>query len=325
MALPTIDENSTKFPYQRRHSWPLTEQLSQNSSDKQSNSCRLTANQRRILHDFRRLSQVVQSIPKQDSFRTTYQLVINTIVILVKFLMKWIMIFVNYIWNIICMDYAAVSERADLEGNSAMDSSLASSLKRIRFENYRIRLGDDLYGNIVRMPWSYIFTTIAIAYLAVGILFTFAYVVADLIDLDLSFTFWYWLVFSLSTTTCLGSDSLNSEQVHLVILLIANIQAFISQLMLAFVTGIVFARFSRGRSQINFANKLTINKVNGVDCLQGRLTPYRPRFGVLDCNIKLFVARPYTTREGEQGVRTMYVVVIIVHIHFTNSSNVLCI
>ncbi|RDD45607.1 ATP-sensitive inward rectifier potassium channel 10 [Trichoplax sp. H2] len=307
MVLDAISENQTESTFQRRNSWPLIEVQQQDNYNQEGNLCRLTTKQRRILRDFRRLSQAVVSIPKKDSLKKSYQSIHYVAARVGGIAKKCIGFLFQYVWDIVSADYAYISERADLEGSSAMDSSLANLLKNVRYENYQLRLGDDLYGNIVRMPWSYIFSLIAAAYLAVSIIFTFAYFVADILDLDLSSSIWQWFVYSLSTTTCLGSDSLDSDRVHLFILLIANSQAFVSQLLLAFVTGIVFARFSRGRSQIRFADKLTINPVNGIDCLQGRLTPCRPRFGVIDCNLRLFVSRPYQSKEGEHGVRTKQV------------------
>ncbi|EDV27780.1 uncharacterized protein TRIADDRAFT_53815 [Trichoplax adhaerens] len=268
-------------------------------------------NQHRFGRHYRRVSVAMSRISERDSIQNSLRAIRNMISAIYQFIKKWVMVIIQHAWDIICLNYATMSERADLEGRSAMDSFLIKILKNVRYQNYQIRLADDLYGNIIRMPWSYIFGLIAMMYLFISVLFTFTYVAVDSLDLHLGYSFWHWFVFSLSTTTCLGLSNLDADQVHIGILLIANFQAFISQLLLAFITGIVFARFSRRRSQIRFAEKLIINQMDGIDCIQGRLTPHRPRFGIFDCNIRLYLNQPYVTKEGECGLRTIEVPLLI--------------
>ncbi|EDV27781.1 uncharacterized protein TRIADDRAFT_53816 [Trichoplax adhaerens] len=301
MEVPDFQINDTPRTPKRRHSWPAISHRCCNLAC-QGHHHSISMHPRRLI---RHLSHIVSntSISHSPLLRATLQSFLLAMLATSQFIKKWSIIIIQYAWKQICLNYAAVSERADLEGSSAIDDKFAEQLKNVHFRNYQIRLDNDLFGNLVRMPWSYIFGLFAVAYLTISIVFTITYTVADIIDFDLSYTFWYWLVFSLSITTCLGSENLDPNRAHLLLILISNLQAFISQILLAFVTGIVFARFSRRRCQIQFADKLIINSVDGVDCLQGRLTPIRARYGIFDCHIKLYLTRGYRTKEGEHGIR----------------------
>ncbi|EDV27783.1 uncharacterized protein TRIADDRAFT_53818 [Trichoplax adhaerens] len=300
MAFQNAQDIKNAAIQERRHSWPHQPRMMYpNFSSKNSSRFNSLSYLRRL---FRRISRVIADTLMQPNLLC---MTVNAIPWMIQSLYRWIkkcIIFLSlYLWDCVCLNYIRASERADLDGTSAMDDSLANRLKNVHFQNYQIRLDYDLYGNIVRMPWSYIFSLFAMIYLVTSIIFTFAYVCADLIDFELGYSCWHWLVFSLSTTTCLGSDSLDPDQAHLLLVLLANLQAFISQLLLASVTGIVFARFSRRRRQIQFADKLIINRINGVSYLQGRFTPIRPRYGVFNCIIQLYLTRSYHTEEGENG------------------------
>ena len=302
MAIPDFQINGrTLHPHWRRRSWPSKSYGNYHCLNDDDNGY-ISIYPRRII---RRLSHIVvnTSISPSSSLRATLQSITLAMIATGQRIKKWIIIIFQYAWRQICLNYATVSERADREGSSAIDDKFAEQLKNVRYQNYQICLDSDLFGNLVRMPWSYIFGLFAVAYFTISIIFALTYVVADIIDFDLSYTFWHWLVFSLSITTCLGSETLDPNRAHLLLILIANLQAFISQILLAFVTGIVFARFSRRRCQIQFTDKLIINTVDGVDCLQGRLTPIRARFGIFDCHIKLYLTRSYYTKEGEREVR----------------------
>ncbi|EDV27786.1 uncharacterized protein TRIADDRAFT_53821 [Trichoplax adhaerens] len=290
---------------QRRQTWPSTKRQYGKIHQGSQGQCQLSNQQRQLLRDYRRLSQVVTTISKdKHSFRSLSRDILNGIITLVQIIKEWIIVLARFIWNIICLNYAEIAEQADFGNMSKISSTSVSRMKQIIFKNYQLRLGDDFYGNIIRLPFKYIFTLIGMIYLGVCVVFAITYVLADIIDLELAYSPWYWLVYSLSVTTCLSSESLDISRVHIGILLIANLQAFIAQLLLAFITGIVFARFSRPSRLIQFSDKLTINPVDGIDNIQGKLTTIRPRLAVTDCQLKLFIIRPYQTKEGENGVRT---------------------
>lgn len=286
---------------ERRYSWPCRPILSKNTRINSRSYLPSSAHPRLLL---RRISHAVVNTPllRPNLLTVITQAMLRVTVNVGRWIRAWTIIVLKYLWYHICTYYAYVSERADLEGSSAIDDVLANRLKNVHYLKYKIRLDYDLFGNIVRMPWSYIYASIALVYLAISIIFTFAYIIADVIDLEQSHTCWHWLVYSLSVTTCLGSDTLDSKNTHLLLILLANIQALISQLLLASVTGIVFARFSRRRRQIHFSDKLVINQIDGVPYLQGRFTPIRPRFGIFNANIQVHLAKAYNSKEGESGV-----------------------
>ncbi|EDV27785.1 uncharacterized protein TRIADDRAFT_53820 [Trichoplax adhaerens] len=287
----------------RRQTWPSTKLQSRKNIHGNQGRCQLFKQRRQLLRNFRR--QVVTTLCKNNySPQSFSRSILNAIKALAHIIKEWLILLVRFMWNVICLNYAEIAEQADYGDKTNISSILSRRMKQVTYKNYRLNLGDDLYGNIIRLPFSYMFIVISTIYLGVSVVFAITYFLADVVDLELAYSPWYWLVYSLSVTTCLSSEGLDISRVHIGILLIANLQAFIAQLLLAFVTGIVFARFSRPSRLIQFSEKLIINSIDGTDYIQGRLTTIRPRLIVSDCQIKLFIVRPYQTREGENGVRT---------------------
>ncbi|RDD45603.1 ATP-sensitive inward rectifier potassium channel 10 [Trichoplax sp. H2] len=287
----------------RRQTWPSTKLQSRKNIHGNQGRCQLFKQRRQLLRNFRR--QVVTTLCKNNySPQSFSRSILNAIRALAHIIKEWLILLVRFMWNVICLNYAEIAEQADYGDKTNISSILSRRMKQVTYKNYRLNLGDDLYGNIIRLPFSYMFIVISTIYLGVSVVFAITYFLADVVDLELAYSPWYWLVYSLSVTTCLSSEGLDISRVHIGILLIANLQAFIAQLLLAFVTGIVFARFSRPSRLIQFSEKLIINSIDGTDYIQGRLTTIRPRLIVSDCQIKLFIVRPYQTREGENGVRT---------------------
>ncbi|EDV27784.1 uncharacterized protein TRIADDRAFT_53819 [Trichoplax adhaerens] len=287
----------------RRQTWPSTKRQSRKNIRGNQGRCQLFKQRRQLLLDFSRQTLSTLSIDNYSS-QSFSRSILNAIKALTQIIKEWLILLVRFMWNVICLNYAEIAEQADFDDNTNFSSILSRRMKQVTYKNYRLNLGDDLYGNIIRLPFSYMFILIGTIYLSISIAFATTYILADVVDLELAYSPWYWLVYSLSVTTCLSSEGLDISRVHIGILLIANLQAFIAQLLLAFVTGIVFARFSRPSRLIQFSDKLTINSIDGTDYIQGRLTTIRPRLIVSDCQIKLFIVRPYETKEGENGVRT---------------------
>ena len=309
--MSSIDQYIQNLPPQRRdrrQTWPSMHQRKGNPIKvKAASDCQLLSTPKcQLVHDYNQISHAMTKI-RQENY-SLYQLslsIVPAIKAIIHSSKIWIKILLRFLWNSICLNYADITEQADLEGSTGLDADLFHCARQMRFDNYHIRFEDDINGNIMRMPLRYIIAFISIIYIFISIIFGLTYIIADMIDTQLAYSVWFWMVFSLSTTTCLSSDNLDPNRVHLGLILLANVQAFIAQLLLAFITGIVFSRFARPIRQIEFSNVLAINQTNGAQHIQGRLTPIRPRFAVLDCQLKLFIQRSYRTQEGEHGVRWM--------------------
>lgn len=311
MATVSIDQFNQAYPPQRRdrcQTWPLKQQRRRNPNKVKAPGCCkfLSIPKRQLVCDYHRVSLAVKTIRKENfSLKKLRESILPAIKTFIESIKSWIMIFLRFFWNSISLNYAGIAKQADLEGSTGLDdhSDVFHCARLIRFDNYHIQLEDDISGNIIRMPFRYILAFICVIYIFTTIIFGLTYIIADMIDTQLAYSAWFWFMFSLSTTTCLNSDTLDPNRVHIVIILLANVQAFIAQLFLAFITGIVFSRIARPISQIQFADFLVMNPSDSIQHIQGRLTTIRPRFLVLDCTIKLFIMRRYQTQEGEHGKR----------------------
>ena len=82
---------------------------------------------------------------------------------------------------------------------------------------------------------------------------------------------------------------------------VATAENFTGLLLLAVMTGLVFARFSRPRARIIFAKYPVVTKHNGVTTLIFRMANARSNF-ITEATAKLWVLSPTVTEEGKRLV-----------------------
>jgi inward rectifier potassium channel len=82
---------------------------------------------------------------------------------------------------------------------------------------------------------------------------------------------------------------------------IATAENFTGLLLLAVMTGLVFARFSRPRARILFAKYPVVTKHDGETTLVFRMANARSNF-ITEATAKLWVLRPTVTEEGKRFV-----------------------
>jgi inward rectifier potassium channel len=103
--------------------------------------------------------------------------------------------------------------------------------------------------------------------------------------------------FSVETTSTVGYGDMHPQTIygHLV----ATAENFAGLLLLAMMTGLVFARFSRPRARIIFAKYPVVAKHNGVTTLVFRMANARSNF-ITEANAKLWTLSPTVTQEGKR-------------------------
>jgi inward rectifier potassium channel len=84
--------------------------------------------------------------------------------------------------------------------------------------------------------------------------------------------------------------------------LVATVENFVGLISLAVMTGLVFARFSRPRARLIFANNPVITRHNGQLTMMIRLANARNNF-ISDASAKLWVIRGEQSAEGRRFTR----------------------
>lgn len=151
----------------------------------------------------------------------------------------------------------------------------------------------DLYHAMLRAPWWLDLAAITVTFFLVNVVFTFAYAmtqgVAHASNLrDLFF-------FSVQTMATIGYGQMYPETYPAHVLV--TVQAVLGIFFTAVVTGMVFSKFSVPRAQVQFAQNLVINLLDGVPTLMMRVGNQRGN-DIVEANVRLTLVRTERTKEG---------------------------
>jgi inward rectifier potassium channel len=154
----------------------------------------------------------------------------------------------------------------------------------------------DLYHYLMTVSWSRLFGVIAGFFLLFDFLFGCLYdlvpgSVANLSPPGFAGAFF----FSVETLATVGYGDMHPQSLygHSV----AMVEMFVGLMMLAIVTGIMFARFSRPRARFLFARRAVVRPVNGQRTLMFRVANERQNV-VQEASAKLRMLREEVTLEG---------------------------
>jgi len=172
--------------------------------------------------------------------------------------------------------------------------------RRIIAEGLEQGLWTDFYHNAMTASWPTFFGALAAAFVAVNLFFAFVYAVGDepvanarpgsLSDL---------FFFSVETTSTVGYGDMHPQTLYGHV--VATGENFIGLVMLAVMTGLVFARFSRPRARLIFAKNPVIADHDGTPTLIFRLANARNAF-ISEATAKLWMLRAATNAEGRRFV-----------------------
>jgi inward rectifier potassium channel len=167
-------------------------------------------------------------------------------------------------------------------------------------EGLESNLWTDFYHNAMTVTWPAFFGSLAAIFILYNLLFAEIYNFGEAPIADAkpgSFSDLFF--FSVETTSTVGYGDMHPQTMygHL----IATAENFFGLVSLAVMTGLVFARFSRPRARLIFANNPVIAMHNGAQTLMMRVGNARNNF-ISDASAKLWIIRATNSTEGRRSV-----------------------
>jgi len=175
--------------------------------------------------------------------------------------------------------------------------------RRIIAEGLERNFWTDLYFNAMTISWPAFIAAMAGAFVALNFAFALVYALGEApvanahSVADLFF-------FSVETTSTTGYGDMHPETTYGHI--VATVENFVGVLLLATMTGLVFARISRPRARIIFAKYPVVTEHNGVPTLIFRLANARSNF-ISEATAKVWMIGETVSQEGRRlvGFRPM--------------------
>ena len=161
----------------------------------------------------------------------------------------------------------------------------------------------DIYHSCLSMTWLGFFSGVALAFMMLNVLFASLYMIepegiANLFPRNILGAFF----FSVETLATVGYG--NMHPISVLTHLVATVEMFIGLSGSAILTGLIFARFSKPRARILFANSPVMTVVNGQSTLMIRTANARQNF-IVDATAKLSMLKVERTLEGARFRRVI--------------------
>lgn len=172
--------------------------------------------------------------------------------------------------------------------------------RRIIAEGLQGNFWTDFYHNAMTLTWPAFFGSLAAAFVALNALFAILYELGDApIANARPGSFSDLFFFSVETTSTVGYGDMHPQTLfgHLV----ATAENFVGMVLLAVMTGLVFARFARPRARLIFARNPIVAPHNGVPTLTFRVANARNSF-ISQTTARLWMLGPTETAEGRRLV-----------------------
>ncbi|PXV57353.1 inward rectifier potassium channel [Dyella jiangningensis] len=158
------------------------------------------------------------------------------------------------------------------------------------------RVWDDIYHFALTIRWPTFFGLAATIFVIVNGLFAVLYQLGDhAIANQFPANFAGAFFFSVETLATVGYGDMHPQTVYGHV--VATAEIFMGMLSIALVTGLVFARFSRPRAKIMFANHPVIRFVHGKRTLMIRVANARQN-AIVEASAKLHLLVRETSPEG---------------------------
>ncbi|MBV8472372.1 MAG: potassium transporter [Hyphomicrobiales bacterium] len=172
--------------------------------------------------------------------------------------------------------------------------------RRIIAEGIDAALWSDFYYNAMTVNWATFFGGLAAVFVTLNLVFALVYDLGhDPIANAKPGNLADYFFFSVETTSTVGYGDMHPQTVYAHI--IATCENFIGMVLIAVMTGLSFARFSRPRARLVFARHAVIAPHEGETTLTIRLANARAAF-ISEARAKMWVLRPAVTREGRRYV-----------------------
>jgi inward rectifier potassium channel len=172
--------------------------------------------------------------------------------------------------------------------------------RRIIAEGLERNLWTDLYVNAMTISWPRFVGALAAAFVALNCVFAVIYdlgkaPIANAREGSLADLFF----FSVETTSTVGYGDMHPQTIYGHV--VATAENFTGLLLLAVMTGLVFARFSRPRARIIFAKYPVVTQHNGEPTLIFRMANARSNF-ITEATAKLWMLSSTVSHEGKRMV-----------------------
>lgn len=161
----------------------------------------------------------------------------------------------------------------------------------------------DLYHSLLSTTWAKFFGLVLAFYIILNTIFAVAYFFCGrnaLQGIDYSTELNYLLdcfFFSIQTFATIGYGRINP--MGLVPNLLVAFEALIGLLGLALVTGLLFSRFSKPTTRIDFSKMALVTVMDGVPCLNFRMANRRLN-QIVEARVQVTLIRNESTLEGYQ-------------------------
>jgi inward rectifier potassium channel len=156
---------------------------------------------------------------------------------------------------------------------------------------------DDLYHGLIARPWPSFLLVLVAAFLGVNLVFaTLYYLAPGCFSGTEAHSFERSFYFSVQTLATIGYGNMApiTRYGHIVV----TVEALVGLVTSAFLTGLIFAKFSRPTARVLFSNKITVAPRNGVPTMCFRMANYRQNT-ITEAKLRIFVLVLEKTLEGE--------------------------
>ncbi|WP_243049931.1 ion channel [Dyella sp. RRB7] len=158
------------------------------------------------------------------------------------------------------------------------------------------RIWDDIYHFALTIRWPSFFGLAAAIFVLLNVLFGSLYQLGDKpIANQFPNNFGGAFFFSVETLATVGYGDMHPQTVYGHV--VATVEIFIGMLSIALVTGLVFARFSRPRAKMIFADHPVIRPIHGQSTLMIRAANARQNI-IAEASAKLHLLLRETSPEG---------------------------
>jgi inward rectifier potassium channel len=154
----------------------------------------------------------------------------------------------------------------------------------------------DPYHLLLTVPWNGFVLMVALGYIVVNAIFALLYLLQpNSLNGARPGSFEDAFFFSVQTLASIGYGTISPATTYAGILV--TIEAILSLLTIALITGLAFARFSKPTARIIFSRFAVITPHNGVPTLMFRAANQRQNL-ILEAQVKVYLTRDEVTQEG---------------------------
>jgi inward rectifier potassium channel len=160
-------------------------------------------------------------------------------------------------------------------------------------------LWKDIYFNAMTVSWPVFIAALAVAFVGINFFFALIYDLGEAPIANAREGLPDLFFFSVETTSTVGYGDMHpqTDYGHIV----ATVENFVGMMLLAMMTGLVFARISRPRARLIFARCPVIAPNDGVPTLMFRLANARSNF-ISEATAKTWMIGPTLSQEGRRLV-----------------------